>query len=99
LSGDPTLTDRNRLGQQSLNLVEVDPDKEPWEYAALVTSLDAEIPTIGQFYRDRADCENAFDTLKKQWLSREADRRSDFTTRDLTRCRPFAGTVALIYNW
>lgn len=93
LSGDLTLIDRNDLGQQLLSFVEVGPDKELWEYAALVTSLDAEILTLGQLYRDRADCENAFDELKNQW------GWGGFTTQDLTRCRLLAGTVALIYNW
>jgi len=38
-----------------------------WEYAALVTSLNSEIVTLGQLYRDRGDCENTFDELKNQW--------------------------------
>jgi hypothetical protein len=29
-----------------------------------VTSLEAEILTVAALYRDRADCENAFDELK-----------------------------------
>ena len=41
----------------------VGPDRQVWEYAALVTSLDSEILTLGQLYRDRADCENTFDEL------------------------------------
>ena len=93
LAGDLTLTDRNDLGQQLLSFIEVGPDKELWEYAALVTSLDHEILTLGQLYRDRADCENAFDELKNQW------GWGGFTTQDLTRCRLLASTVALIYNW
>jgi len=93
LARDPRLADRNEQGQQLLSFVEVGPDKELWEYAALVTSLDAEILTLGQLYRDRADCENAFDELKNQW------GWGGFTTQDLTRCRLLAGTVALIYNW
>ena len=44
--------------QPLLSFAEVEPDKELWEYAALVTSLDNEILTLGQLYRDRADCEN-----------------------------------------
>ena len=99
LNRDPALTDRNDRGQELLSFIEVGPDKELWEYGALVTSLDAEILTLGQLYRDRADCENAFDELKNQCLSREADQRGGFTTQDLTRCRLLAGTVALVYNW
>jgi hypothetical protein len=93
LNRDLAVTDRNDRGQQLLSFVEVGPDKELWEYAALVTSLDAEILTLGQLYRDRADCENGFDELKNQW------GWGGFTTQDLTRCRLFAGMVALIYNW
>ena len=58
--------------------------KEVWEYAALVTSLDNEIVTLGQLYRDRADCENAFDELKNHW------GWGGFTTQDLKRCRLLA---------
>jgi hypothetical protein len=105
LNRDLGLTDRNDRGQELLSFIEVGPDKELWEYGALVTSLDAEILTLGQLYRDRADCENAFDELKNQCLSREADQRGGFdplrgsNTQDLTRCRLLAGTVALVYNW
>jgi hypothetical protein len=93
LNRDLALTDRNDRGQELLSFIEVGPDKEIWEYGALVTSLDAEILTLGQLYRDRADCENAFDELKNQW------GWGGFTTQDLTRCRLLAGTVALVYNW
>ena len=71
----------------------VGPDRQVWEYAALVTSLDSEILTLGQLYRDRADCENTFDELKNQW------GWGGFTTHDLKRCRLLARSVALIYNW
>jgi len=99
LNRDLGLTDRNDRGQALLSFIEVGPDKELCEYGALVTSLDAEILTLGQLYRDRADCENAFDELKNQCLSREADQRGGFTIQDLTRCRLLAGMVALTYNW
>ena len=75
------------------SFAEVGPDREVWEYAALVTSLDGEILTLGQLYRDRADCENTFDELKNQW------GWGGFTTQDLKRCRLLAGSVALIFNW
>jgi Transposase DDE domain group 1 len=93
LSGDLAPIDRNDGGQRLLSFIEVGPDKELWEYAALVTSLDHEILTLGQLYRDRADCENAFDELKNQW------GWGGFTTHDLSRCRLLACMVALIYNW
>ena len=79
--------------QPRLGFAEVGPDRQVWEYAALVTSLDSEILTLGQLYRDRADCENTFDELKNQW------GWGGFTTHDLKRCRLLARSVALIYNW
>jgi hypothetical protein len=53
----------------------------------------SEILTLGQLFRDRADCENTFDELKNQW------GWGGFTTHDLKRCRLLARSVALIYNW
>ena len=93
LGRDLAMTDRTNPAQPLLGFAEVGPDNEVWEYAALVTSLDSEILTLGQLYRDRADCENVFDELKNQW------GWGGFTTQDLTRCRLLAGTVALVYNW
>jgi hypothetical protein len=88
------LLDRTDPGQPLLGFAEVIGGKqEVWEYAALVTSLDSEILTLGQLYRDRADCENAFDELKNHW------GWGGFTTQDLKRCRLLAASVALIYNW
>jgi hypothetical protein len=57
---------------------------EVWAYAVLVTSLSSEILTMGQLYRDRADCENGVDELKNHW------RSGGFTTHDLKRCRLMA---------
>lgn len=93
LARDPAATDRANPAQALLGLTEIGPDNELWEYAALVTSLDDEILTLGQLYRDRADAENVFDELKNQW------GWGGFTTQDLSRCRLLAGTVALVYNW
>ena len=76
-----------------LGFAEIEEGREPWEYAVLVTSLDSEILSLGQLYRDRADCENSFDELKNQW------GWGGFTTRDLKRCRLMAGCVALVFNW
>jgi hypothetical protein len=88
------LLDRTDPGQPLLGFAEVLGGKrEVWEYAALVTSLDSEILTLGQLYRDRADCENAFDELKNHW------GWGGFTTQDLKRCRLLAASVALVYNW
>jgi hypothetical protein len=93
LARDLAMTDPTNPAQPLLGFAEVGPDKQLWEYAALVTSLDHEILTLGQLYRDRADAENVFDELKNQW------GWGGFTTQDLTRCRLLAGTVALVYNW
>ena len=87
------LVDRTEPEQPLLSFAEIGPDRELWEYAALVTSLDVEILTLGQLYRDRGDCENSFDELKNQW------GWGGFTTHDLKRCRLLAGSVALIFNW
>src|SRR5947199_119644 len=87
------LVDRTQPEQPLLGFAEVGPDREVWEYAGLVTSLDDEILTLGQLYRDRGDCENTFDELKNQW------GWGGFTTQDLKRCRLLAGSVALIFNW
>lgn len=89
----PPAIDHGDPAQRRLSFIEVGADQETWGYAALVTSLDDEILTLGQLYRDRADCENAFDELKNQW------GWGGFTTQDLTRCRLLAGIVALTYNW
>ena len=78
------LVDHGDPGQPLLSFAEVGPDRQVWEYAALVTSLDSEILTLGQLYRDRADCENTFDELKNQW------GWGGFTTHDLKRCRLLA---------
>ena len=73
-------------------LIEVAPEPE-WEHIVLVTNLDWEPRSLADCYRQRADCENAFDELKNQW------GWGGFVTRDLFRSRVAARTVALIYNW
>ena len=87
------ISERSATGQLQLSFAEVKGKAELWEYSALVTSLDDEVLSLGQLYRDRADCENAFDELKNQW------GWGGFTTHDLARCRLAARNVALIYNW
>jgi hypothetical protein len=87
------LVERDAKGQLALGFAEIDAGREVWEYAVLVTSLSCEILSIGQLYRDRADCENGFDELKNQW------GWGGFTTHDLKRCRLMAGCVALVFNW
>ena len=93
LARDPAIAEQANPAQLRLTFTEIGPDTSVWEYAALVTSLDNEILTLGQLYRDRADAENVFDELKNPW------GWGGFTTQDLARCQLLAGTVALIYNW
>ena len=59
----------------------------------LVTNADYALESMGQLYRDRADCENGFDELKNHW------GWGGYTTHDLERCNLSARAVALIYNW
>jgi hypothetical protein len=66
LGKDRAQAPRNALPHQ-LSLVEPAEDLSTFEYSVLVTSLDAEVITIVQHYRDRADCENSFDEIKNQW--------------------------------
>jgi len=61
--------------------------------AALVTSLDLELLSVAQLYRDRGDSENSFDELKNQW------GWAGFTTVDINRCQIMARLIALVYNW
>ena len=79
--------------QQQYAFIETAPDLKTYEYAVLVTSLDQEVLTISQLYRDRADCENVFDEMKNQW------GWGGFVTQDIKRCRLMARIVALVYNW
>ena len=64
-----------------------------WEYAVMVSDAKYPLESIGQLYRDRADCENGFDELKNQW------GLSGFTTQDINRCQTTARACALVYNW
>lgn len=64
-----------------------------YEYAVLVTSLPAEIRTVAQLYRDRADMENNLDELNNQW------GWCGYVTKDLLRCQISARHIALVFNW
>ena len=46
----------------------------------LVTSLEEEVLTLAQLYRDRADSENPFDELKNQWGWGGFTRHNHFAT-------------------
>ncbi|MBV5336710.1 MAG: transposase, partial [Deltaproteobacteria bacterium] len=79
--------------QLNLAFIETEDGIRKYEYQVLVTSLQDEILTIAQHYRDRGDCENCFDELKNHW------GWGGFTTKDLQRCRIISRMVALVYNW
>ena len=42
-------------------------DLKLFEYSVLITSMECDLISIVQHYRDRADCENVFDEIKNQW--------------------------------
>lgn len=79
--------------QPTLHFIDHSDKVKLWEYIVLVTNTDYSLETLGQLYRDRADCENGFDELKNQW------GWGGYTTHDLERCNLSARAVALIYNW
>jgi len=93
LRNDVVASVREAPDQLRLSFADVEADTALWEYAVLVTSLEEEVLSIAQLYRDRADSENVFDELKNQW------GWGGFTTHDLARCRLAARMVALVYNW
>ena len=80
-------------GQGELFWADANSRNTVWEFAVLATSVDLEVLSLAQLYRDRADSENAFDELKNQW------GWAGFTTRDLKRCQLMARLIALVYNW
>jgi hypothetical protein len=83
----------NDKKQMELAFIETEDGIRKYEYQVLVTSLDYELLTVAQHYRDRGDCENCFDELKNQW------GWGGYTTQDLQRCRIISRLVALVYNW
>lgn len=85
-------TPTSQPAEQSIFIAELCPD-DGFEYAVLVTSLKHPIPTIAQFYRDRADSENTFADLKNDWAW------GGFTTQDQERNQLMARFVALIFTW
>jgi len=60
---------KNTLGsgqqQKAFAFVDGPEELKLYEYSVLVTSLKDELDTLAQHYRDRADCENVFDEIKK----------------------------------
>ncbi|MDD5578462.1 MAG: hypothetical protein PHY16_04175 [Methylobacter sp.] len=94
LRKDLAVLRQSEPGPLKLSFAELtDDDVTVYEYSVLVTSLDNEMLSIGQLYRDRADAENNFDELKNHW------GWGGFTTQDIKRCRFMSRITALIYNW
>ena len=93
VKGDVAISSNGTSGQQTLSFVEVGEGADTYEYSVFATSLDEELVSFGQLYRDRSDSENIFDELKNQW------GWGGFVTQDLARCRLAARMVALFYDW
>lgn len=93
LKKDLAIVDQGNPAQLRLSFAELGDDAAVYEYAVLITSLAAEILTVAQRYRDRADAENPFDELKNHWAW------GGFTPQDLKRGRCMARITALIYHW
>jgi hypothetical protein len=87
------LSEKKQTGQMEFSFVEIENTMRVYEYAVLVTTLEDELCTISQHYRERADCENNFDELKNQW------GWSGFNTQDAKRSAFMARIIGLIYNW
>lgn len=88
------IEDRKAIGQGNLfGAVELLKTGDLYEYAVLITPIEAGVIGIAQLYRDRAESENVFDEMKNQW------GWSGFTTHDQGRCQIMARINALIYNW
>ncbi len=58
-----------------------DKDVQAWEYAVLVTNSAYALEGFGQLYRDRADCENGFDEMKKSGAGVNGTCRSHMTLK------------------
>jgi hypothetical protein len=85
--------DSQKALPEQLSLLEPAENMAAFEYSVLVTSLNAEVISIVQHYRDRADCENNFDEIKNQW------GWGGFVTQKIKPCRLIARMIALVYNW
>jgi hypothetical protein len=84
---------REDKAQTELCFIDENQPLKSWEYAVLVCNTTFTLQSIGQLYRDRADCENGFDEIKNQW------GWGGYSTHDIERCALSAQAVALIYNW
>lgn len=90
---DLAITSQNTNGPLQLSFAELTDDVTVYEYSVLVTTLEHEMLSVAQLYRDRADAENNFDELKNHW------GWGGYTTQDIKRCRFMSRITALIYNW
>jgi hypothetical protein len=90
---DLAVVNSNPSDPMQLRFAELCDEVTVYEYSVLVTSLEHEMLSVAQLYRDRADAENNFDELKNHW------GWGGFTTQDIKRCRFMARITALIYNW
>lgn len=79
--------------QKQLAFLDGPEDMRLYEYSVLVTSLEDDLVSLVQHYRDRADCENVFDEIKNQW------GWGGFSTQDQKSCQLIARIIALVYNW
>ncbi len=79
--------------QKRLAFIDGPEDMRLYEYSVLVTSMEDDLVTLVQHYRDRADCENVFDEIKNQW------GWGGFTTHDQKSCQLITRIIALVYNW
>lgn len=96
LKGDVAFTEPGhpQLGEQELfTFVDTVGPVVKYEYAVLVTSLEDDILTVAQHYRDRGDVENNYDEQTNQW------GWGGYTTQDMKRCQIMARIIALVYNW
>ena len=93
VKGAVAASSKDAQGQPQLSFLEIGPGQDLYEYCVLATSLDEDLASFGQLYRDRGDGENIFDELKNQW------GWGGFVTHDLARCRLAARLVALFYDW
>ena len=58
---------RRRKAQMELAMSWMPAGAVLYEYAVLVTSMQDDLFTLAQHYRDRGDAENNFDEWKNQW--------------------------------
>jgi hypothetical protein len=87
------LEEKSNFKQQELAFVDKSDPIKSYEVAVLITSIDGDIYTLADLYRQRADAENIFDEIKNQW------GWGGYTTHDLARCRLIARIGALVFNW